>query len=221
MSQIFATDSIKLRSRRKTYLLWNFLRTATISISGASLDIRRGTFRLWVVASVLFVIGVGAASYSGIRQEFENANTDWEAEFKKYGGYSFLPADCSKAPGIAGADYDNTRNDSLCWYRTEDFRVAGYLVAHYRFPAALPEHKDVSNGALSESFIRKALRESTAATLTYPPVDYGHENRRHRFWRTVRLLAVLGVRRVLRLNYAENVTPYATVVCPALCQPLR
>ena len=138
--------AVGLRDRRKTCPLWNFRGTATISSSGASLNIQRGTFRLWVVASMLFVIGVGAASYSGIRQEFKNANTDWDAEVKKYGGYSLLPTDCEKARGIAGTDYDNTRNDGLCWYRTEDFR------------RLYPEYKDVSSGALSERLYAKAGR---------------------------------------------------------------
>jgi hypothetical protein len=65
------------------------------------MNIRCGVFRLWIVASVLFVIGVGAASYSGIHEEFRNAYTDWGAEVKKYGGYSLLPADCEKARGAA------------------------------------------------------------------------------------------------------------------------
>lgn len=111
--------------------------------SGASLNIRQGTLRLWVVASVLFAIGVGSASYSGICQEFKNANTDWDAEVKSYGGYSLLPADCGKARGTAGADYENTRNDGLCWYRTEDFR------------RLYPEYKDLSNRALSERLYAK------------------------------------------------------------------
>jgi hypothetical protein len=109
-----------------------------------AMNVRQGTFRLWVVASVLFVIGVGAASYGGIRQEFKNANADWDAEADKYGGYSLLPTDCGKARGTAGADYDNSQNDGLCWYRTRDFR------------RLYPEYKDLSNGALSEKLYAKA-----------------------------------------------------------------
>jgi hypothetical protein len=43
------------------------------------LNIRQGLFRLWVIASVLFVVGVGVVSYRGIREEFRIAYTDWDA----------------------------------------------------------------------------------------------------------------------------------------------
>jgi len=108
------------------------------------MNIRKGTFRVWVVASVLFVIGVGVISYGGIRQEFKNANIDWDAEVDKYGGYVVLPTDCGKARGRDGVDYDNSRNDGLCWYRTNDFR------------RLYPEYKDLNNKALSEKLYAKA-----------------------------------------------------------------
>lgn len=69
------------------------------------MNIRQGMFRLWVIASVLFVIAVGVSSYSGIRQEFKDAYTDWDAVVKEYGGYTLYPTDCEKARGTAGTDY--------------------------------------------------------------------------------------------------------------------
>ena len=110
------------------------------------INIRQGIFRLWIVSSVLFVIGVGAISYGSISEEFRVANTDWDAEAAKYGGWSLLPADCTKARGTAGIDYDASQKDGLCWYKTEDFR------------RLYPEYKDVSNSDLSEKLYAKAGR---------------------------------------------------------------
>ena len=73
------------------------------------MNVRKGTFRLWVVLSVLFVIAIAVISYSDIHTEFRNAYTDWDADFAKYGGYSLLPVDCEHAKGTLGIDYE--RND--------------------------------------------------------------------------------------------------------------
>ena len=107
------------------------------------MNVRKGTFRLWVILSVVFVIGVGAASYTNIYDEFRNAYTDWNAEFVKYGGSSLLPADCAKTRGTLGTDY--TRNDDgLCWYGFSKFR------------SLYPEYKDVSDRELSKRLYAKA-----------------------------------------------------------------
>lgn len=107
------------------------------------MNVQKGTFRLWVVLSVLFVIGVGAASYINVHDEFRNAYTDWNAEFAKYGGYSVVPADCEKARGTVGTDY--TRNDDgLCWYEFSKFK------------ALYPEYKDVNDRELSKRLYAKA-----------------------------------------------------------------
>lgn len=107
------------------------------------MNVRKGTFRLWVILSVLFVIGVAAASYSDIRTEFRDANTDWVAIAAKYGGYELLPVDCSKATGVLGSDY--TRNDDgLCWYPYDKFR------------SLYPEYKDLSEHELSKRLYARA-----------------------------------------------------------------
>lgn len=100
------------------------------------MNMRQGVFRLWVVASVLFVIGVTVASYSEIREEFKIANTDYDSLAKEFGGYSLFPNFCVKARGTAGIDY--SMDNGLCWYKIEDFR------------RLYPEYKDMSDRALSE-----------------------------------------------------------------------
>jgi hypothetical protein len=63
------------------------------------MNVRIGTFRLWVVLSVLFVIALAAFSYSNIHTEFTNAYTDWNAVATKLGGENMVPADCEKQGG--------------------------------------------------------------------------------------------------------------------------
>lgn len=107
------------------------------------MNLRKGTFRLWVVLSVLCVIGVAAVSYSDIHTEFRNAYTDWNAEFAKYGGYSVVPANCDKARGTLGTDY--TRDaEGLCWYEFSKFRLL------------YPEYKDVRDKELNKRLYAKA-----------------------------------------------------------------
>ena len=106
------------------------------------MNIRAGLFRLWVVASVLFIVAVAVASYSDIRNEFHVANTDYDAIAEQVGGYSLLPAFCNLARGSSGIDY-TTEKDGLCWYKLQDFR------------RLYPEYKDLSNKVLSEKLYAK------------------------------------------------------------------
>jgi hypothetical protein len=107
------------------------------------MNVRKGTFRLWVVLSVLFVIGVAAFSYSDIHTEFRNAYTDWNAVATKLGGTNLVPADCDKARGTLETDY--TRDaDGVCWYEFSKFR------------ALYPEYKDVSDKELDRRLYAKA-----------------------------------------------------------------
>ena len=112
------------------------------------MNVRKGTFRLWVVLSVLFVIAIAVISYSDIHTEFRNAYTDWDADFAKYGGYSLLPADCEHAKGTLGIDYERN-DDGLCWYKFYDFRKL------------YPEYKDLSNHEFERRVYAKAGRPLT------------------------------------------------------------
>ena len=107
------------------------------------MNVRRGTFRFWLILSVLFVIAVVAISYSDIRIEFKNANTDWNAIATKLGGTNLVPADCEKARGTFGTDYTKD-NDGVCWYEFTKFRLL------------YPEYKDVSDKELDRRLYEKA-----------------------------------------------------------------
>jgi hypothetical protein len=105
------------------------------------MNIRQGMFRLWIIASVLFVIAIGLVSYRGLREQFRISHTDWDAVAKQYGGYSLVPTFCHLARGNPGTDYE-TRGD-LCWYRIEDFRLL------------YSEYKDLNDQVLSEKLYEK------------------------------------------------------------------
>jgi hypothetical protein len=105
-------------------------------------------FRLWVVASALFVTGVAVASYSDIRNEFPNK---WDRYRED------LPALCNLARGSSRTkigDYwygDYTiKEDGFCWYTMEGFR------------RLYPEYKDVSDEVL-----KKALYAKVGQPLQY------------------------------------------------------
>ena len=97
-----------------------------------TMDTRRGLFRLWVIFAVLFVIGAGVVSSSGIREEFRKASVTREMQ-------SFtldLPVDCSQARGKLSSDYTNAIGH--CWYEVPKFRTL------------YPEYKDLNDDRLSE-----------------------------------------------------------------------
>ncbi len=106
------------------------------------MNFRAGVFRLWIVSSVLFIVAVGVASYSDIRNEFRIANTDYDAIAEQLGGYSLLPTFCNLARGSSGTDY-TTEKDGLCWYKVQDFR------------RLYPEYKDLNDKVLSEKLYAK------------------------------------------------------------------
>ncbi len=93
------------------------------------MNARRGMFRLWVIFSVLFAIGVGTASYNRILNEFKSTVTG-------------IPVDCGKALGAEGIDYA-VIGDS-CWYPMEKFR-------HF-----YPEYQSLSDRVLTEKPWAKA-----------------------------------------------------------------
>lgn len=108
------------------------------------MNARRGMFRLWVVFSVLFAIGIAVTSYNEIRHEFRVADTDFDALAEKYGGYTVLPAGCVEARGVANRDY--SRSDGLCWYKVEDFR------------RLYPEYNSLTDRVLADRLYQKAGR---------------------------------------------------------------
>ncbi len=100
------------------------------------MNIRRGMFRLWIVSSALFVLGVSAASYNAIREEFRLSDIDYDVFAEKYNGHKLLPVNCGEALGVAATDY--SLNEGTCWYETAIFR------------RLYPEYNDLKDHDLSE-----------------------------------------------------------------------
>jgi hypothetical protein len=111
-------------------------RAATGDSWGAVMNLRRGFFRLWLVASMLFALGTGAIFFETVRKEFERrAAQDWP-------GTPMIPAFCKEMRGQDGVDYDSTLKledgrEDLCWYTLPKFRK------NY------PEYDDLSTTELS------------------------------------------------------------------------
>ena len=105
------------------------------------MNVRKGMFRLWLVASVLFVIAVAVAYYGSIRNEFRMATTNYDAHAREHGGTTLLPVFCDKARGNSGTDY--TEHQGLCWYPMEHFR------------RLYPEYSDLSDDLLAEKVYTK------------------------------------------------------------------
>jgi hypothetical protein len=113
---------------------------------------RRGLFRLWLVFSILFVIGTAAVFYRDVRSEFEETARTWP-------GHLLVPVACSDARGKAGIDYevfDDPSTTIKCWYQVPKLRTL------------YPEYNDLTNDDLSNRLYKKAglAMKETAAPWT-------------------------------------------------------
>src|SRR5215468_8666566 len=87
---------------------------------------RRGLFRLWIVGSVLFVIGVAVISYSDVKAEFDTQKQQWEI---------LVPQLCGEARGVVGADYATDRRAPNFFDRFDEphpFDTCWYAPRHHR-----------------------------------------------------------------------------------------
>jgi len=114
------------------------------------MNFRRGFFRLWVLGSILFVIGVAVVSYDVVASEFRRA-----AEYKAWDevGLILLPVHCKDARGTSGADYtgrdgpwSDYSTEPKCMYKMADFR------------RLYPEYRDLSDNDLANKMYEKAGR---------------------------------------------------------------
>jgi hypothetical protein len=109
------------------------------------MNFRRGFFRLWLLFSILFVIGTAAVSYSDVKSEFEAAAVAAK-------NILMVPVACSDARGKAGTDYEVFEDPSKtnkCWYQVPKLR------------ALFPEYKDLTDDQLSDRLYQKAGIQTT------------------------------------------------------------
>jgi hypothetical protein len=110
------------------------------------MNFRRGFFRIWLILSIPFIVGVAIVSYKEVSSDFENASLDFSSV-----GIAMVPVDCKEARGKSGTDYDppdrpwnayaNTPN---CWYQMPTLR------------RLFPQYDDKSDNAASDKLYAKA-----------------------------------------------------------------
>ncbi|MGJ5075510.1 hypothetical protein [Bradyrhizobium oligotrophicum] len=115
------------------------------------MNFKRGFFRLWVLLSALFIVGVAVVSYRDVSEEFEKASMDFSSV-----GTLLVPIDCKGARGTAGTDYeaahlDGSANKPICWYKMPDFR------------RLFPEYKGQSDDSVSYKLYASAGLETHPA----------------------------------------------------------
>ncbi len=119
------------------------------------MNVRRGFFRLWIVASIGFFALVAVIFYQPVASEFKKAS---DIERLKKDSTLLVPvkrgSQNHNLRGDAEKDYEcdfqKTVNDNpfnqfdVCWYELPKFRVL------------FPEHHDISDTELSDQLYQKA-----------------------------------------------------------------
>jgi hypothetical protein len=105
------------------------------------MNLRRGLFRLWIVGSALFVLGVAFVGYSEIKKQFDATALQRWVEANDA---LLVPQNCGQARGVAGTDYSTQQEGypgdpyaKPCWYEIAKFRPL------------YPEYKNLSDRELS------------------------------------------------------------------------
>lgn len=109
-------------------------------------SLRRGLFRLWLVLSAIFLLGVTAVSFDSLRREFDRAEL---LRFMAAQPEPLLPLECARARGVEGSDYTRAPPSpgeryrlmtppATCWYKAERLR------------ALYPDYAGLDDRALAE-----------------------------------------------------------------------
>ena len=115
------------------------------------MNIRRGFFRLWVIASLTFVALVAAFAFEGMKKSFDDY---YLSKHMDETSILLLPVNCGDVRGKETADYTapawhDRAKKTLCWYQEPKFR------------ALYPEYKDMSNPDLSTRLYKAAGIDTT------------------------------------------------------------
>ncbi len=118
------------------------------------LNVRRGLFRLWLLSTVLWILGACYVGYT----EYRAYQNQWHAPVADI----MVPTDCSKARGDEGNDFD--RRDGHCWYTLPKLRAS---FTEYRISATTKSpnacmSKPVLAGKITREG-RKPLRHRSGA----------------------------------------------------------
>jgi hypothetical protein len=118
------------------------------------MNFQRGMLRIWIVVSILWVIGVAVFFFNPVKAAFE------VQDFSSVGILQ-VPVPCDKVRGQEGKDYENGpwnnyRAKATCWYDVRKFRVL------------FPEYKDLSEKELSDKLYPAAGVELTPSPNPWP-----------------------------------------------------
>lgn len=128
------------------------------------MNIRRGFFRLWVVATALYIAGVSVFYFFNIRNMEATYGTPQAAVGR-------LPTDCEAQRGVEGADFIRVTDTGkpwdryLCWYTLPDIR------------RLYPEYAGIGDDQLTRQLFVTANR------------SYGY----YGYWPTIQVAALIGL----------------------------
>lgn len=76
------------------------------------MSVKRGFFRLWIVATCLIVLVIALTSYDDLRRDFHVGYVNFDN--------SMVPVPCANARGSALNDYRQV--EGFCWYKLENLK---------------------------------------------------------------------------------------------------
>jgi hypothetical protein len=112
------------------------------------MNVRRGLFRLWVVATAGYLLLAAAYFFRNVREEFAAAAL-FRHGLTRFGDEALVPVPCAQARGKEGVDfskliYPEHGNKIICWYSRSKVRTL------------FPEYSDLSDGDLTNRAYKKA-----------------------------------------------------------------
>lgn len=124
-----------------------------------AVNLKRGLFRIWLVLSTLFVIGVGVVTYDTVKAAFDEAAV---MEMVK-GDDIIMPVLCGQARGIAGTDYTTKANQKPGPWDS-DAKPNPFDTCYYigvpTFRRLFPEYANIEDNAL----VKKVYADSGQPT---------------------------------------------------------
>ena len=120
---------------------------------------RRGFFRLWLLASLTFIVAVAVVASRDIDPQFENLDLPGLVAMPT----KFVPARCDQARGVMGKDFRlGTATPGICWYELASFRPR------------YPEYDRLSNSDLeTQQYAAAGLARPAARMLNWLGVAIG------------------------------------------------
>jgi len=111
---------------------------------------RRGFFRLWLLASLIFIVAVAIVAWRDIDLQFENPDLPGVVGATT----KFIPARCDQARGVMGKDFrSGAASPGICWYDVASFK------------SRYPEYDRLSNSDLEAQQYAAAGRARPTARL--------------------------------------------------------